>query len=326
MKLLFVHAHPDDESLSTGLALAHFARAGDDVHVLTCTLGEEGEVIPPELAHLAPDRDDTLGPHRREELRYAMTSMGVTHELLGEQGGRTYRDSGMAGSPAAQRPEAWVNADADEAALQVADVIQRVAPDLVVTYDATGGYGHPDHIQTHQVVRAALGALPDAGRPPMYAAVTPRSWAEQDRAWLAANIPAGLGWQVPAGDAAYEPSVVADEEVTHEVVDQSALPRQITALGEHRTQVILTGGAFALSNLIAHRLSGREGYQLIDPETGEVLRHVGPRLPLGASERQQLEPTEVPDGAGEATGDGAADQDVPVEQAADEAGDPSGHA
>ncbi|MCE1179370.1 MAG: N-acetyl-1-D-myo-inositol-2-amino-2-deoxy-alpha-D-glucopyranoside deacetylase [Micrococcales bacterium] len=290
MKLLFVHAHPDDESLWTGLAIAHFARAGDEVHVLTCTLGEEGEVIPPELAHLAPDRDDALGPHRREELRDAMTAIGASYEVLGELGGRAYRDSGMAGSPAASHEQAWVGADPDEAALQVAEVIQRVEPALVVTYDASGGYGHPDHVQTHQVVRAALAVLPDEGRPSLYAVVTPRSWAEADRAWLAANLAPGLGWHIPAADAAYEPSVVPDEEVTHEVVDQSALPRQILALDAHRTQVQLTGGAYALSNRIAHRLSGREAYQQLDPATGEVLRHEGPPRPLGEHERALGEP------------------------------------
>ena len=103
-RLVFVHAHPDDETLATGVAIAHHAARGDDVHVLTCTLGEEGEVIPPHLAHLEGAHGDPLAAHRREELRGAMEVLGVTHHLLaahGEGGGTAYRDSGMAGSEAA---------------------------------------------------------------------------------------------------------------------------------------------------------------------------------------------------------------------------------
>ena len=167
--LLFVHAHPDDESLATGVALAHYARLGHEVHVLTCTLGEEGEVIPPELAHLASDRDDSLGPWRREELRGAMAAMGVHHRVLGEDPSAgvlsVYRDSGMAGTPTAANPAAFVNADAAEAAAMVADVIAQTGATVVVTYDEHGGYGHPDHIQTHRVTCAAVASLPRAGAP-----------------------------------------------------------------------------------------------------------------------------------------------------------------
>jgi len=81
---LFVHAHPDDETLTTGLTMAAYASHRHDVHLLTCTLGEEGEVIPTALAHLGANRDDTLGSWRREELRRAMSVLGVTHSVLGE--------------------------------------------------------------------------------------------------------------------------------------------------------------------------------------------------------------------------------------------------
>jgi len=199
--LLFVHAHPDDETLATGIALAHYARLGHDVHVLTCTLGEEGEVIPAELAHLASDRDDALGPWRREELRRAMAALGVSHRVLGEDPGRgvpsRYRDSGMAGMPTAHDPRAFVRADIGEASRLVADVIRETGAGVVVTYDEHGGYLHPDHVQTHRVTCAAVASLSGTERPDLYAAVTPRSWALADRAWLAANVPADSGWQVP---------------------------------------------------------------------------------------------------------------------------------
>ena len=119
--LLFVHAHPDDETLTAGLTMAHHVRAGHPVHVLTCTLGEEGEVIPPELPHLDAAHDDALGalPPRRAPGRHGRRS-GVTHEVLGDDAGAgalsRYRDSGMAGTPSAANPAAFVNADLAEAA------------------------------------------------------------------------------------------------------------------------------------------------------------------------------------------------------------------
>jgi N-acetyl-1-D-myo-inositol-2-amino-2-deoxy-alpha-D-glucopyranoside deacetylase len=273
--LLFVHAHPDDETLATGIALAHYARLGHDVHVLTCTLGEEGEVIPAELAHLASDRDDALGPWRREELRRAMAALGVSHRVLGEDPGRgvpsRYRDSGMAGMPTAHDPRAFVRADIGEASRLVADVIRETGAGVVVTYDEHGGYLHPDHVQTHRVTCAAVASLSGTERPDLYAAVTPRSWALADRAWLAANVPADSGWQVPGPDDAFPPSVVDDVAVSHEVVDPDALPLQAAALREHRTQVVVGDGFFALSNDIAARLPGREGYALLDPATGALV-------------------------------------------------------
>lgn len=270
--LLFVHAHPDDESLATGLTLAHHARLGHDVHVLTCTLGEEGEVIPAELAHLASDRDDALGPWRREELRRAMAAMGVRHRVLGEDTDRgtlsRYRDSGMAGTPTAAHPDAFVNADRGEVAALVGQVIAETRATVVVTYDAQGGYGHPDHIQAHRVTCAAVAALPEGDRPALYAVLTPRSWALEDRAWLAEHVPADSGWHVPAPGDPFPPSVVDDVLVSHEVVDPAAVPLQVAALREHRTQVSVGDGCFALSNNVAGRLPGREGFALLDPVTG----------------------------------------------------------
>jgi N-acetyl-1-D-myo-inositol-2-amino-2-deoxy-alpha-D-glucopyranoside deacetylase len=289
--LLFVHAHPDDESLATGVALAHHVRLGHEVHVLTCTLGEEGEVIPAELAHLASDRDDTLGPWRREELRRAMAALGVQHRVLGEDPARgvlsRWRDSGMAGTPTAAHPAAFGGADVDEAAALVASVVTGLRPSVVVTYDEHGGYGHPDHIQAHRVTCAAVASLPEPERPTLYAVLTPRSWALEDRAWLAEHVPASAGWRVPAPGDPFPPSVVDDGAVTHEVIDPGAVPAQEDALRAHRTQVSVGERCYALSNDIAARLSGREGFALLDPETGAL---VPP--PAGAPRRTSLLPGE----------------------------------
>nr|WP_202881405.1 N-acetyl-1-D-myo-inositol-2-amino-2-deoxy-alpha-D-glucopyranoside deacetylase [Pedococcus badiiscoriae] len=274
--MLFVHAHPDDETLTTGLTMAHYLRAGHPVHVLTCTLGEEGEVIPPGLLHLDAAHDDTLGLHRRAELRAAMETLGATHEVLGEDAETgtpsRYRDSGMAGTTSAANPAAFVNADLDEAAELVARVVRRIRPAVVVTYDEQGGYGHPDHIQTHRVTCAALRGLPEDERPPLYAVLTPSSWAREDREWLADHPPVGTGWSLPDVDGEYPPSVVADRLVTHAVVDPALVPAQADALRKHATQVSVadSGDTYALSNDIAARLPGREGFALLDPVTGRL--------------------------------------------------------
>ena len=270
--VLFVHAHPDDETLATGLALAHCARGGG-AHVLTCTLGEEGEVIPAELAHLDAAHDDVLGPYRLGELQRAMAELGVTHEVLGADpaAGRLsrWRDSGMAGTPSADHPDAFVRAGVGEAAALVAEVVRRIAPAAVVTYDRHGGYGHPDHIQAHRVTCAAVASLPEGSRPPLYAVLTPVSWAREDRAWLASH-PVGGAWTLPDPDGEYPPSVVDDGLVTHELVDPGLRPSQADALRHHRTQVSVAadGLSYALSNDIAARLPGREGFALLDPATG----------------------------------------------------------
>jgi len=272
-RLLFVHAHPDDETLATGVAIAHHVARGDDVHVLTCTLGEEGEVIPARLAHLEGAPGDPLAAHRREELRGAMEVLGVTHHLLGAAGDGAppaYRDSGMAGSPAAAHPRAWAGADLADAAAAVRAVLDDVRPDVVVTYDATGGYGHPDHVRTHDATCRAVASSADA--PVLYAVLTPLSWAVEDRQWLAEHVPADRGLVVPGDDDPFASSVVPDPVVTHAVVDPSVVPLQARALLSHETQVVVGDGWYALSNHVVSRLAGREGYARLDAATGRPTR------------------------------------------------------
>jgi N-acetyl-1-D-myo-inositol-2-amino-2-deoxy-alpha-D-glucopyranoside deacetylase len=276
-RLLFVHAHPDDETLATGVALAHHVARGDDVHVLTCTLGEEGEVIPPELAHLEGAEGDPLAAHRREELRGAMEVLGVTSHLLGasaDGGHATYRDSGMAGSAAAAHPRAWAGADLAEAAASVRAVIDDLRPDVVVTYDHTGGYRHPDHVRTHEATCRAVATAAEV--PVLYAVLTPLSWAVEDRAWLAAHVPADRGWVVPGATDPFPSQVVPDAVVTHTVVDPSVVAVQSRALECHATQVVVGEGWYALSNHVVSRLAGREGYARLDAATGRPIPEGAP--------------------------------------------------
>lgn len=285
MRMVFVHAHPDDESLWTGLAIAHHAARGDDVHVLTCTLGEEGEVIPPELRHLelpagqARDADapDPLADVRRDELHSAVKELGAGSVTVLADG--RFRDSGMAGTPSAEHPRAFTGAETSETGGHIAAYLRDVRPHVVVTYDAHGGYGHPDHIRTHEATRAAVASLADP--PAFYTVVTPRGWAVEDRQWLAEHATAP-GVVVPAPGGTFLPSVVDDEEVTHTVVDERALARQTAALRRHRTQVSVFDGYYTLSNDVATRLAAREAFVRLDPVTGaahpkvtEGLRHTG---------------------------------------------------
>jgi N-acetyl-1-D-myo-inositol-2-amino-2-deoxy-alpha-D-glucopyranoside deacetylase len=248
------------------VALAHHRAAGDEVHVVTCTLGEEGEVITPELKHL--EGTDDLGPHRAGEVARAMDVLGVTHHWLGGRVPR-WRDSGMAGSPAAGHPRAFAGADVGEAAALLAEQLAAIDPDVVLTYDPEGGYRHPDHVQTHRVTVAAVRRLvtkPGPGGPRLYLALTPLSWAREDRRWLAEHVPAGTRSpdggtvSVPGADHPLAASVVDDAQVTHAVVDPGAVPAQVAALREHPTQVTVHDGWYALSNDVAARLPGREGY------------------------------------------------------------------
>ena len=150
-RALFVHAHPDDETINNGATMAQMVEDGVAVTLITCTRGEEGEVLVPELAHLASNAEDKLGIHRITELANAMKELGVKdHRFLGN-----YRDSGMMGTPQNEHPNCFWRADVEEAAKNLAAIIDEVKPQVMVTYDENGGYGHPDHIQTHRVAMRA---------------------------------------------------------------------------------------------------------------------------------------------------------------------------
>ena len=166
-RLLLVHAHPDDESIMTGATMAFYAAQGVAVTLVTCTLGEEGEILVPEYALLEAGQADQLGGLRISELAEALAALGVTdHRWLGGAG--RFRDSGMMGTAANDHPRAFWRADKDaevfEAAVAAAvEIVREVRPQVVVTYDPNGDYGHPDHIMAHRVATAAVQRAADAG-------------------------------------------------------------------------------------------------------------------------------------------------------------------
>jgi N-acetyl-1-D-myo-inositol-2-amino-2-deoxy-alpha-D-glucopyranoside deacetylase len=255
--------------------MARYAAEGVQVTLVTCTLGEAGEVIPADRQHLTADAADALGPHRRGELAAAMAALGVTdHRLLAD--GR-WRDSGMAwlapglagAGDLAPHPDAFVLAPIADAAAALAEVLREVRPQAVVTYDPRGGYGHPDHVKAHEVASAAVDLVASEGlTPAVFWIRVPRSWAESERAELLNGAtPASMSAPDPA--AAYPP-VVVDDDVVTTVVDGSAyLGRKTAALRAHVTQVVVDDGCFALSNGEAHLLTGREAYQRVGQHAGD---------------------------------------------------------
>jgi N-acetyl-1-D-myo-inositol-2-amino-2-deoxy-alpha-D-glucopyranoside deacetylase len=228
-RLLLVHAHPDDESIYTGAAMARYAAEGAQVTLVTCTLGELGEIIPPSLAHLAAEKEDQLGEYRIGELAAACAALGVTdHRFLGGPG--RWRDSGMMGTAGNDDPRSFWRADVDQAARALLDVIGVVRPQVLVTYDADGAYGHPDHIQAHRV------------------------------AWRACEL-AG-----PDGPARFYATAALSGHGTTQVDAEAYFDRKLAAMRAHATQITVDPPFFALSDGVRRRSSGTEYYtQLAGP-------------------------------------------------------------
>ena len=166
LRYLFVHAHPDDETLATGGLIAELAARGVEVAVLTATRGEQGEVVDGPLAHLAGTPE--LTAHREGEVAAACATLRVTrHAFLGAPG-RIYTDSGMAwldetetvaGPGDAAGPDSLTSADPAEVAADIAAYARAFGADAIVSYDAHGGYGHPDHVALHAPSRAAASEV-----------------------------------------------------------------------------------------------------------------------------------------------------------------------
>ncbi|MER6623583.1 MULTISPECIES: N-acetyl-1-D-myo-inositol-2-amino-2-deoxy-alpha-D-glucopyranoside deacetylase [unclassified Streptomyces] len=261
-RLLLVHAHPDDESINNGATMARYAAEGAHVTLVTCTLGERGEVIPPGLGHLS---GAALGGHRLGELKEAMRALGVTDfRLLGGAG--RYCDSGMMGLPDNDDPGCFWQADVDRAAGLLAEVILEIRPQVLVTYDDDGGYGHPDHIQAHRVAMRAVELAAEQGWdvPKVYWNRVPRSVAEESFARLDGDLP-GLPFD-KAATVADVPGVVADEQVTTEIDGTAYAAAKAAAMRAHVTQVTVAEPYFVLSNGLAQPLFTTEYYELVRGE------------------------------------------------------------
>jgi len=238
--------------------LAGAAASGARVTLVTATLGEQGEVIGEQLQGLVADRADQLGGYRLSELRAACAALGVVdHRLLGGIG--EFRDSGMAGTPSADHPRAFVRArlggpDHARAVAALATVIDEVEPGVLLTYDSDGGYGHPDHVTAHGVALDAVAAA--EWRTPRVLAVFRPARATR-KAFTRFTVPAGY-LTARADDVGF---VDDDAQISVAVPTAPNAAARLLALAAHATQVELLDGGFALSNRIAQPLPDFEYFK-----------------------------------------------------------------
>ena len=264
--MLFVHAHPDDETIGTGATMARYAAAGDHVTLVTCTLGEEGEIHVPRLAGLAAADGDQLGGYRLVELERACEALGVTdHRVLGGVG--RYRDSGMMGTPANGHPRAFWGADLDEAAGHLLEVLAELRPQVLVTYDPNGGYGHPDHIQSHRVaMRAAELAKADGVAPDkVYWTAVPRSVmlaGLEHFADSAQNPFAGIE------DVEDLPFAVPDERIAARIEAREFADAKMAAVRAHATQIPGDSWLYSIASGFGADFLGVEYYELVAGQRG----------------------------------------------------------
>ncbi|MEV6302186.1 PIG-L family deacetylase [Actinoplanes sp. NPDC051861] len=256
LTLLAVHAHPDDEVTSTGGVLARYAAEGVTTVVVTCTDGRCGDgpngVKPGEPGH----DPEAVVATRRRELEASCAALKVSHlEILG------YHDSGMLGWDSNTAPEAFWSAPVPEAAERLAALIRKYQPDVVLTYDENGGYGHPDHIQVHRVTMAALELVDSPAK--VYMSALPRSMMKKvgDR-----MREMGLGLDGPEPDE-QQPMGWPDEEITAWVDVSGVLDQKFDALSAHASQ---GDGAFFinLGRKTFDAVMGQECYVRVRDTTG----------------------------------------------------------
>ncbi|WP_200206611.1 N-acetyl-1-D-myo-inositol-2-amino-2-deoxy-alpha-D-glucopyranoside deacetylase [Micromonospora coerulea] len=265
-RLLLVHAHPDDESIGTGSTMAHYAASGAQVTLVTCTLGEEGEIHVPELTQLAAAEADQLGGYRIGELAAACAALGVTdHRFLGGAG--RYRDSGMMGLATNEHPRAFWQADPDEAAGHLVEIMREVRPQVMITYDPNGFYGHPDHIQAHRVAMRAveLAAVEGVAPAKVY-------WTAMPRSVLAA----GLDHFVDSSDNPFAGIESADElpfgtpdpEIAARIDATEQHAAKEAAMRAHATQIPATSWLYSIAGNFGAEFMGVEYFTLAVGEKG----------------------------------------------------------
>lgn len=249
--LLLVHAHPDDESIFTGATIAKYAAEGARVALVTCTLGERG-IIPSnyQAAHdiklMSADTESRLAllaKLRAQELEAACAELGVTdHRYLGGHG--RWRDSGPR---VGDDPRSFVWAILDEAASALASLVREMRPQVIITYDSNGFYGHPDHIQAHRVAWHAYQMACDPARTKFYAVAMPRSVAAQATA--------------PSADLLQ--FALPEEQVTAEIDAAAYLDAKLAALKAHATQIVVDEPFFEIIGVIKMRALAMEYYTLL---------------------------------------------------------------
>lgn len=263
-RLLLVHAHPDDETINNGATMALYAALGAQVTLVTCTRGEEGEILVPELSHLASSESDQLGPHREIELANAMKALGISDFRFLGYPTTYYRDSGMMETPPNERPDVFWQADLIESSEHLVKVIDEIRPHVLITYDEIGGYGHPDHIQAHRVAMEAARRA-NWSIPKIYWNTIPKSVIADGIEKMKA-----LGSDFFGAENVDDLPFAKDDEFVTTLIDgNNYVQAKMDAMAAHITQIALDGPFFALSNNMGLQVWGNEYYTLVKGERAE---------------------------------------------------------
>jgi N-acetyl-1-D-myo-inositol-2-amino-2-deoxy-alpha-D-glucopyranoside deacetylase len=277
IRILLVHAHPDDETINNGATMAKYAAGGAGVTLITCTRGEEGEVLVPGLVHLASSDQDQLGTHREGELSLAMKELGITDfRFLGAPSVK-FRDSGMMGTEPNNNPDVFWQADIDSAAQYLVDVIEEVKPQILITYDEFGGYGHPDHIQAHRIAMRA-SEIAEWKIQKIY-------WNTMPKSVLAQGIEKmkEIGSDFFGAETVDDLPFAKDDKFVTTLVDGSKfVDSKLAAMKAHQTQITLDGPFFALSNNLGQQIWGDEYYTLVKGEKSEPFDEQGRETDLAS--------------------------------------------
>jgi len=279
-RLLLVHAHPDDETINNGVTMAKYAASGAQVTLVTCTRGEEGEVLVTELANLASDKDDKLGEHREVELKDAMAQLGINDFRFLGAPNKKWRDSGMMGTTQNERGDVFWQADLDEASHELVKIILETKPQVLITYDEFGGYGHPDHIKAHRVAMRAAELAAEQGWQ-----ISKIYWNTMPRSVIQMGIEKmkEVGSDFFGAQSADDlPFAKPDELVTTVVNAPEYVPQKLEAMKAHATQISVDGPFFALSNNLGLSVWGDEYYTLVKGEKAAPFDNNGRELDIFA--------------------------------------------
>jgi len=278
--LLLVHAHPDDETINNGATMAKYAAEGVQVTLVTCTRGEEGEVLVESLANLASSRDDKLGEHREIELKNAMVHLGINDFRFLGSPNKKWRDSGMIGTTQNERKDVFWQADLPEAAQELVKIILEIKPQVLITYDEFGGYGHPDHIKANQVAMLAAELASNQGWK-----ISKIYWNTMPKSVIQMGIDKmkEVGSSFFGADSVEDlPFVKPDELVTSVIKAPDYVEQKLEAMKAHETQIAIDGPFFALANNLGLSVWADEYYTLVKGEKSKPFDESGREIDLFA--------------------------------------------
>jgi len=274
---MLVHAHPDDETIATGGVMARYAQEGLRVVCVTCTGGEHGEIVVPELD--TPENHARLAEIRAAELRRALAHLGPIESLM-----LGYVDSGMMGTAENDAPESFWQADFDAAAGRLLEAVRDIRPQVMVGYNDFGSYGHPDHIRAALITKAAFERAADLAQPPLKLYETAGGNRRREEVMARAQERGVKSWWAPTEDESDEQRIARVEQMTRMAAAQGPvtttidvtdfIPAKLAALREHVTQLPADGFFLALTE---------DDWRELMPVEEFTLRasRVGVRLPEG---------------------------------------------